>query len=86
LSSRGKNATIKDFKIEILIYFNSPFTKHWTPYTKHPISRPTHFLIESSNFCSVGSPRRRAMNDALSKFPMCENSTSFQFLSVCSPA
>jgi hypothetical protein len=28
LSSRGKNATIKDFKIEILIYFNSPFTKH----------------------------------------------------------
>jgi hypothetical protein len=27
LSSRGKNATIKDFKL-VLFYFNSPITEH----------------------------------------------------------
>jgi len=28
LSSRGKNATIKDFKLQILFCFNSPITEH----------------------------------------------------------
>jgi len=31
LYSRCKGPMIKDFKLKILICFNSPITKHWTP-------------------------------------------------------
>jgi len=29
--SKGKDATIKNFKLEILIYFNSLTIEQWTP-------------------------------------------------------
>jgi len=35
---------VKDFKLEILIYFDSPLYEHWTIYTKHS----TSFLIPFS--------------------------------------
>jgi len=44
LNSRSKHAMIKDFKLEILIYFDSPLYEHWTLYTKHS----TSFLIPFS--------------------------------------
>ncbi len=44
LSSRGKDAMIKGFKLEILIYFDSPNIE--PPYTKHPISSPLLYWIE----------------------------------------
>lgn len=41
----GKDATIKDLKLEILTYFDSPKTKHWTPVHQ----TPNIFLIPLSN-------------------------------------
>jgi hypothetical protein len=41
---RGKDAMIKDFKLQILICSISPITEHWTPYTKHTISSPITLL------------------------------------------
>jgi hypothetical protein len=41
----GKDATIKDLKLEILPYFDSPKTKHWTPVHQ----TPNNFLIPLSN-------------------------------------
>jgi hypothetical protein len=40
LYPRGKNATIKDLKLKVLICFKSPITKHWTPLhqTSHILS------------------------------------------------
>jgi hypothetical protein len=46
--SRGKDATIKDFKLEILIYFNSLISNNESLYTKHPISSP--FLYQIKQF------------------------------------
>jgi hypothetical protein len=46
LNSRGKDATIKDFKLKILIYFHSPITKHWNPLHQTPISSPIFYWIE----------------------------------------
>jgi len=48
LYARGKDATVKDFKLEILICFNSPITEHWTP------------LYQISNLCGIGSIRWRS--------------------------
>jgi hypothetical protein len=45
LNSRGKDAMIKDFKLEILICFNPPVVEHWTLYTKHSTSFVIPFLI-----------------------------------------
>ncbi len=44
---RGKNETIEDFKLKILICFHSPIIEHWTPHTKHLISSPLFYHIES---------------------------------------
>jgi hypothetical protein len=45
LSFKGENTMIKDFKLEILILFYLPITKHWSPY------QTTHiFLIPLSNW------------------------------------
>jgi hypothetical protein len=41
---RSKDAMIKDFKLKILICFNSPITGYRTPY--HPISSLFLFQIE----------------------------------------
>jgi hypothetical protein len=87
LNSRSKDAMIKDFKLKILIYFDSPLYEHWTLYTKHS----TSFLIPFSIWaiftmlealgriykCSLSYP---------SKGTMCEDSTSFEFLNVLSLA
>jgi hypothetical protein len=44
--SKDKDATIKDFKLKVRIYFNSPVTKHWTP-----LHQTTHILtIPLSNW------------------------------------
>jgi len=32
----GKDATIKDLKLEILTCFDSPITKYWTPVRQTP--------------------------------------------------
>jgi hypothetical protein len=53
--SRSKDATIKDFKLEIQICFNPP-PPPLTPKTPYL----PHSFIELSNFCSVGSARWRA--------------------------
>ncbi len=34
--SRGKNTTIKDIKLKILICFKSPIVEHWTPLHQTP--------------------------------------------------
>jgi hypothetical protein len=44
MSSRGKDAMIKDFKLEIRIYFDSPNIE--PPYTKHLISSPLLYQME----------------------------------------
>jgi len=46
LYSKGKDATIKDFKLKIVIYFNSPITKHWNPLHQTPISSPILYWID----------------------------------------
>ncbi len=51
LYSWNKDAMIKIFKLEILIYFNAIVTKHWTPYTKHPIYSPFFYQIEQFFWC-----------------------------------
>jgi hypothetical protein len=45
---RGKDAMIKKFKLEIVIYFNSLSSTIEPPYTKHPISSP--FLYQFEQF------------------------------------
>jgi hypothetical protein len=52
---------IKDFKLEILIYFNSPLVEHWTVYTKTLYIFPYSFL-DLSNFYHVESTRQKATN------------------------
>ncbi len=84
-SSKGKDATIKDFKLEILIYFNSPIAKHWTPlHQTLPI-----FLLLSWNWTIFAT--LEALGEGLQLFfklhnkeTTCEDLTSFHFLSVCS--
>ncbi len=62
LYSRSKDATIKDFKLEIQICSNSPTTEHYNiPPTPNTPYLP-HSFIELSNFCKVGSARWRATN------------------------
>jgi hypothetical protein len=53
----GKDATIKDFKLKILIHFNPLVTKHWTRYTKHLMSSPFIYQL-----FGVGTIRWRATN------------------------
>lgn len=83
LYSRGKDATMKDFILEILICFNLPITEQWTSYTKHSISSPPYFT-EWSNFCAIGW--LQMFLSFKSKGTMCEDSTSFEFLNVWSLA
>jgi hypothetical protein len=47
--SIGKDARIKDFKLEVLIRFNSPITKNWTLLHQTPSYLP-HSYTESINF------------------------------------
>jgi hypothetical protein len=58
---RAKDATIKDFKLEILICFNSSITKTLSPLTSN-ISFFSHLIVELSNFCEVGIPKWRVTN------------------------
>jgi hypothetical protein len=55
LSSKGKNATIKDFKLEILFCFNSPITEHRTPLHQTPHIFPP-FLYKIEQFLRHGKP------------------------------
>jgi hypothetical protein len=43
LYTRNKDATTKDFKLEILICFNSPITVHWIPL--HQTSHNFHIPL-----------------------------------------
>ncbi len=69
----------------------SPITKHWTPFHQivpHNFPIPLAFPISPlSNFLSIGSARRRVTNIlwASEAKKQCEESTSFDFISVCSP-
>jgi hypothetical protein len=47
---------IKDFKLKILICFDSPITKHETPLHQTPQIFP-HSFTELSNFSSLQSTR-----------------------------
>jgi hypothetical protein len=53
---RDKDGTIKDFKIEILICFNSLITKHWPPLHQTSHIFP-HSFTKLSHCCTVGSTR-----------------------------
>jgi hypothetical protein len=44
--STSKYALIKDFKLKILICFNSPIIKHWTPLHQ----TPHIFYVPLSNY------------------------------------
>jgi hypothetical protein len=76
LYSKGKDATIKDFKLEILICLIKPSPNTEPRYTKQHILSPLLYRIEgykcSLNFRSGGI--------------MCQDSTSIEFASVCSLA
>jgi len=83
---RGKDAMIKDFKLEILICLIDPSPNIEPHYTKHALSSP--FLYRIDQFlaleergggykCSFSFRRRGTM---------CEDVTSFEFLSVHSSA
>jgi hypothetical protein len=78
---------IKDFKLEILICFNSPITKHWTPLHQTPQIFP-HSFTKLSKFSSLRSTGRSAIFSLgfRSRGTICEDLTSVQFLSVRLPA
>jgi len=52
---------VKDFKLKILICFNSPITEHWTPLHRTPPYFP-HSFFKLANFCGIGSTRWRSTN------------------------
>jgi hypothetical protein len=54
LHFRGKVATTENFKLKILICFNSSIIEHGGPL--HPHNFP-HFVIKLSNFCNLGKAR-----------------------------
>ncbi len=61
LYSGGKDATIQNFKLKILICFNSPITRYWTSFHQTPPYFP-HSFMELKNLCRVGSARWRVTN------------------------
>jgi hypothetical protein len=67
---------IKEFKLEILICFNSLITEHLTPLCQTP-----HIFAMLK---AVGGKLQTVLNFK-SKRTMCEDLTSFEFLNVCSP-
>jgi hypothetical protein len=56
LLSKGKNTTMKDFMLEILIH-PSPNTE--AHYTQHSLFSPFPHQIEKNKICHVGSSRWR---------------------------
>ncbi len=57
----GKDATIKKFKLEILIFKNSPIIKNQTPFTPNN-SYLLHSLIKLNNFWCLGNIRCKDTN------------------------
>ncbi len=87
LYSRGKDAMIKDLKFEILLCFKSLITKHRTPLHQTPHILPGP-LPNWKTFAAV-KVLNEGLNFSLSfriKGTLCADSTSFEFVSVCSSA
>ncbi len=85
--STGKDAIIKDFKLKILIYFNSLITQTLNPLTANTLYLP-HSFIKLSNFVTmeaIGQGLQCSLN-FINKGTIWEDSSSFEFLSVRSPA
>ncbi len=81
LYSRGKDAMIKDFKLEILICLNSPIIKNWILWHQ----TPHMFLVPLSNWAIfVMLEGLWILFEFHKQETMCESSTSFELLSVCS--
>jgi hypothetical protein len=51
LYSKAKDATIKDLKLGILIFFHSPIVEHWTPL--HQTSHILHILLPNWEIFSM---------------------------------
>jgi len=80
LYSRGKDAMIKDFKLKILICFNSPIIKIWILLHQ----TPHMFLFLLSNWAifvilEVIGGGLRILFEFHKQDTMCESSTSFEF-------
>ncbi len=78
----SKDASIRDFKLELFKFLK--FIHHWTlkPFTSNT-PYLSHSFIKLSHFCDIESARWKVTNvlQAL-EGPMCEDSTSFEFLNV----
>ncbi len=87
LYSRCKETMIKDFKLEILICFNSPITKHWTPL--HQTSYIFPFLYGIEQFLQHWKRWAEGYKFSFifrNRGTICQNLTSFEFWNVCSLA
>jgi hypothetical protein len=85
LHSRGKDTMIQDLKHKIKIYFNSPIIEHWAPLHQTPHILPIP-LLNWEIFAaleSLGEELQIFLSFRI-KGTMCEDSTLFDFLSVCS--
>jgi hypothetical protein len=85
---KSKDATMKFFKLVILICLNSPITKHWAPLhqTPHDFSIP---LLNQAIFVTLealGGGLQMFSELHRSRGKLCKESTFFEFLSVRSPA
>jgi hypothetical protein len=81
---KGKDAMIKNFKLEIVIYFNSLIINHWTTLHQTPniFSTPLSNQAIFVTLETLGG-RLQFVLSFRNKATICEDSISFEFLNDC---